>query len=210
MPLLVQPALLPAVPADVDFLLVGGVPGAGKSTAIAAAAPDLVEVAVLDPDALRRWFAGHLPARTPYRRYRALCHVLHALAVLALVVAGPSRPGQEGRRLLVHDPSTRAGRLRVLSWLALRRGWSPLLLYVDATPEEARAGQHARGRVIDTTAFAGHVDRWNDLRVEAATGRCAGWPCRSTGRDDAARQVRLALTGSGARADSAVAAPAPR
>lgn len=212
MPLLLRPHHRSAPASAVDLLLVGGVPGAGKSTAIAAAAPDLAGVRVLDPDALRRWFAEHLPAGTPYRRYRPLCHILHAIAVLLLVTVGP-RPayragpaGLAGRRLLVHDPSTRAGRLRVLSWLAHRRGWTLLLLYVEATPTQARAGQRARGRVLDTASFAAHVHRWNDLRLRATTGRCAGWPCRLTSREDAAQQVRRAFTvGSGACSGTAVA-----
>lgn len=206
-PLLLRPAhrsAAPAARAGVDLLLVGGVPGAGKSTAIAAAAPDVVGATVLDPDALRGWFAARLPAGTPYQWYRPLCHTLHALAVLALLLLGPRRVGRADvsavpgrpvrRRLLVHDPSTRPGRLRLLGRLANARGWSPFLLYVDTDAARAREGQHVRGRIVDAASFAAHVERWCALRDEAATGSCAGWPCRVTDRDHAAAQVRRALT----------------
>lgn len=175
-----------------DFVLVGGVPGAGKSTAIAAAMPDLVGVRALDPDSLRYWFAHRFPS-TPYRFYRPLCHALHAVVVLSLVLLGPRRAG----RLLVHEPSTRPARLRALSWLARRRGWSPALVYVDAPPETALAGQVSRGRVIDPSSFAGHVRRWELLRQQAASGRCCGWSTVLTDRTGAADALRIVLRDSG-------------
>lgn len=188
------PAVAPAAGPSVsgDLVLVGGMPGAGKSTAIAAAGLDLVGVRALDPDGLRHWFARRLPS-TPYRFYRPLCHALHAVVVLSLILLGPRRAG----RLLVHEPSTRPARLQALSWLAGRRGWRPALVYVDAAPEAALAGQVARGRVVDPSSFAAHVRRWEQLRREAATGRCCGWSTVLTDRAGAADALRIVLRGSG-------------
>ena len=171
-----------------DFVLVGGMPGAGKSTAIEAASLDLLDVAVLDPDALRRWLAQHLPPSTPYAWYRPLCHVLHALAVLAVVIRGPG-----GGRLIVHDPSTRHVRLIVLSWLARRRGWNPLLVYVDVSPQDALAGQIRRGRVLAGPSFEAHVRRWRPLRQRARTGVCGGFRSVLTTREEAADTLRRVL-----------------
>ena len=179
-----------------DLVLVGGVPGAGKSTAIAAARPDLVRVRALDPDDYRHWFAHRIPS-TPYRFYRPLCHALHAVVVLSLVLLGPRRAG----RLLVHEPSTRPARLRALSWMARRRGWSPALVYVDAPPQIALAGQVARGRVVDPSSFAAHVRRWEQLRRQAGAGRCCGWATVLTDRAGAADALRVALRDGGDLAD---------
>lgn len=174
-----------------DLVLVGGVPGAGKSTAIATVAPDVPGLIVLDPDALRSWFRAHLPAGVSYRWYRPLCHLLHALSVVAVLLAGPRR----GRRVVVHDPSTRPRRLRLLHALAVARGWRPVLCYVDTAPEEALAGQRRRGRVIDSGSFARHCSRWARLRGQARTGELAGWPALVVTRADAVARLRgLLLT----------------
>lgn len=173
-----------------DYVLVGGVPGAGKSTAIAAAAPDFVAVRVLDPDGVRSWLGAHLPARVPYAWYRPLVHLVHLLVHVWCLLRGPG-----AGRLLVHDPSTRPSRLRALRRLAVWRGWTPLLVYVDTDPVVARAGQVARSRVVHGGRFAAHCRRWSGLREEAATGACHGWPTRMCTRDDAADVLRMALAG---------------
>ncbi len=179
----------PSVPDGADVVLVGGVPGAGKSTAIATVAPDVPDLSVLDPDALRHWFRGHLPAWVAYRWYRPWCHLLHALAVVWTLLLG-SVPG---RRVVVHDPSTRTRRLRVLHRLAVARGWRPVLCYVDVAPESALAGQRERGRVIDPESFARHCVRWSRLRQEARGGDVGGWPTIVVTRADAADELRRLL-----------------
>ncbi len=174
-----------------DYVLVGGVPGAGKSTAIAAAAPDLVDVRLLDPDAVRAWFGAHVPAGVPYALYRPLVHLIHLLVHVWCLLRGPG-----AGRLLVHDPSTRSSRLRALRRLAVWRGWTPLLVYVDTDPVVARAGQVARSRVVHGGRFAAHCRRWSGLRDEAATGACRGWSTRMCTRDDATDTLRNALVGT--------------
>lgn len=154
------PALrAPRAPVRPDLVVVGGVPGAGKSTAIAQTV-GLPGVRVLDPDQLRSWWRGHLPARIPYRAYRPVVHVGHTLRVLGALLARPST----GRRLVVHDPATRPHRRTVLVRLARLRGWTPALIYVDTDRVSARRGQVERGRVVRPSSFDGHWRRWQQLR----------------------------------------------
>ncbi len=150
-----------APPAQVhpDLVVVGGVPGAGKSTAIAQTV-GLPGVRVLDPDQLRGWLRRQLPARIPYRAYRPVVHVGHVLRVLGALLAGPST----GWQLVVHDPATRPHRRAVLVRLARLRGWTPAMVYVDIDRGSARRGQVERGRVVRASSFDGHWQRWQQLR----------------------------------------------
>lgn len=143
------------------FVLVGGVPGAGKTTALAVLAQRLPDVVVVDPERYRTAFASTLPG-LPYRAYRPLVHVLHATAVLRLLLAGPGR--LPGRALVVHEPATRPARNAVLATLATARGWDPRLFLVDVTCEQALTGQHRRGRVLAAESFSGHWSRWSEQR----------------------------------------------
>ena len=106
--------------ADRTVLLVGGVPGAGKSTAIGLATAGRTDVDVVDSDTVRRWLRSRLPERLPYRRFRWLVHTLTALRTIGVLVRGP-RPN---RRLLVHDPSTRSRRRELFARLARFRAGS--------------------------------------------------------------------------------------
>ncbi len=150
-----------------DLVVVGGVPGAGKSTVIASVA-QAPGVAALDPDHLRAPVARRWPA-VPPRAYRWAIHTVHTVLVWAAVLAGPAVlhrwPGRAARVLLVHETATRRNRRRLLLRAAVRRGWHPTLLLVDATRDEAIAGQQARGRVVHPLAFDRHWTRWTDLRA---------------------------------------------
>lgn len=141
-----------------DLMLVGGVPGAGKTTAIARATDDLAHVRAVDPEHVTWWLRRRLPITTPYRAYRWLVHLAHTLRVLVLLLDGP-RPG---RRLVVHDPGTRAGRRRVFLRLARLAGWRTVLLYVDVDRSVAQDGQRRRGRVV--RSFDEHWESWQHLR----------------------------------------------
>lgn len=143
-------------------VLVGGVPGAGKTTAIARVSGELPLVDALDPEAFRDRMRRRLPEGTDYAAYRPLVHTLHALRVLLVLLRGPV----PGRTLVVHDPATRPRRRRLFAWLARRRGWDPVLVYVDVPRALAETGQVLRGRVVDPASFAGHWARWEALRCE--------------------------------------------
>ena len=160
--LLVPPAADRPAPARV--VLVGGVPGAGKTTAIARLVADRPDVDALDPEAFQERLARVLPDGTAYATYRPLVHVLHALGVLVALVRGPA----PGRTLVVHDPATRPRRRWLFAGLARMCGWDPVLLYVDVPRTLAEAGQVRRGRVVDPVSFAGHWARWEALRAALA------------------------------------------
>jgi hypothetical protein len=141
-----------------DLVLVGGVPGAGKTTAIARATDDLPHVRAVDPEHITWWLRSRLPVGVPYRSYRWLVHLLHTLRVLMHLLNGPVA----GRRLVVHDPGTRARRRGLFLRLAHLAGWRAVLLYVDVDRAEAQDGQRRRGRVV--RSFDEHWARWQDLR----------------------------------------------
>jgi predicted kinase len=148
--------------ADRTVVLVGGVPGAGKSTAIDVVAAERPQVDVIDSDMVRRWLRRRLPAGLPYRRFRWLVHTVTVLWTFAALLRGP-RPG---RRLIVHDPSTRLRRREVFVRLARRRGWRSILVLVDVARADAQRGQRDRQRVIRPAAFDRHWARWVALRRE--------------------------------------------
>lgn len=141
-----------------DLVLVGGVPGAGKTTAIARACDDLHHVTAIDPEHITWWLRRHLPPAVPYSGYRWLVHLVHTLRVLVLLATGP----RAGRQLLIHDPGTR-GRRRALLYLLMRlAGWRAILVYLDVDRQAAQDGQIRRGRVV--RSFEAHWHRWHQLR----------------------------------------------
>ncbi|MCK9793584.1 ATP-binding protein [Isoptericola sp. 4D.3] len=165
------------------FVLVGGVPGAGKSTALAWVSGLRPGVRVLDSEQARRGLRARVPRRVPYAVYRPVVHAWHVWGVVRTVLAGPSGWGSGGigdgaGALVVHDPATSAARRRWWAWLARRGGWRPVLVMVDVERAEALSGQVARGRVVRSKAFARHWGRWAAQRerlVSVAGGADGGW-----------------------------------
>lgn len=149
------------------FVVVGGVPGAGKTTLIRRATAARPGVRALDSDRQRTVLSRYLRA-VPYPLYRPLVHGLHYAVLLLCLLRGAQAVGT----LLVHEPATRPRLRAFLSRLARRRGWHAALLLVDASSAEALAGQQQRHRVVRSRAFAGHWRRWESLRT--ATGD-DGW-----------------------------------
>jgi hypothetical protein len=135
------------------MVVVGGVPGAGKSTALRAYADD-PGVLVLDPDPIRDRL-----------HWRPLVHAVHQVLVWLLVLAGPGY-----RPLLVHDTATRPRRRGALLRLASWRGWDVTLLLLDVTRADALTGQVRRGRLVSAPAFDRHWRRWVRLRAHPVTG----------------------------------------
>ncbi|MCZ2264009.1 AAA family ATPase [Isoptericola sp. QY 916] len=172
------------------FVLVGGVPGAGKSTALARVAGCRSGVRVLDSEAARRDLRGRVPRGVPYAVYRPVVHVRHLAGVVRAVLGGP-RDG--AGVLVVHDPAT--SRVRRWWWacLARRAGWRPVLVMVDVGRGEALSGQEARGRVVRGRAFARHWRRWAAQRAGLVAesggsreGPADGWSqVRVVGRGEA-------------------------
>ncbi|HWV75997.1 MAG TPA: hypothetical protein VN027_01680 [Isoptericola sp.] len=211
------------------FVLVGGVPGAGKSTALARVAGCRPGVRVLDSEAARRDLRGRVPRRVPYAVYRPVVHVQHLAGVVRAVLSGPGRgagcgdgggssiDGVDGvddgaRVLVVHDPATSRARRWWWARLARRAGWRPVLVMVDVGRGEALSGQEARGRVVRARAFARHWRRWAAQRaglvaVSGGSVPYRGWAqVHVVGR----RQAVAALVGVVDEADEAAPVRAGR
>lgn len=173
------------------LVVLGGIPGSGKSTAMATVETGVVGVRFLDSQSCRRRLALVLPQWLPYSVIRPLVHLLHHVTGLVWVLRGPS-----GGALVVHDPSTRSRRRRALALLARARGWQPVFVGIDVDSAQALAGQRARGRVVRSRAFVGHVRRWQEQRARLQSGNDGGaWTqVRIVTRDGAAQALHAALT----------------
>jgi hypothetical protein len=200
-----QPTRFPALPAPVtvrslteqggptrtdgqgryDLVLVGGVPGAGKTTAIALATDDLPYVRAVDPEHVSWWLRRRLPSGVPYRAYRWLVHLLHTVRVLLHLLNGPVA----GRRLVVHDPGTRAHRRGFFLRLAHLSGWRTVLLYVDVDRSLAQEGQLQRGRVV--RSFEEHWLSWQHLRPALDAAARVRTPASASAHDPGADPVIL-------------------
>lgn len=132
------------------FVVVGGVPGAGKSTALRAyiGAPG---VHVVDPDRIRAVLS-----------WRPLVHAVHQLLVWGGLLLGPSVVGT----LMIQDTATRRRRREAMLRFALWRGWVVHLVLVDVSRDDALAGQARRGRISPPRAFDRHWQRWTGLRSD--------------------------------------------
>ncbi|WP_328527950.1 zeta toxin family protein [Nocardioides sp. NBC_00368] len=166
----ISPARAAGVDERPHLLLLGGVPGAGKSTLIRQVADRHHDVRTLDPETATRWFAARLP-EVPYRLYRPLVHLWHAIATLVLVVLGPTAGH---RTLLVHDPATRPGRRELLGRIARARGWRTSLVMIDVPRVAAIDGQYARGRLVRSESFDRHWHRWLDDQPRLLTAATFG------------------------------------
>ncbi|GAB3737668.1 hypothetical protein GCM10027598_65200 [Amycolatopsis oliviviridis] len=150
-----------------DLLVVAGIPGAGKTTLLSRAATGTMPV--LDSDQVRARLRDRLPAALPYRCYRPVVHLWHRARVVRFAL-------RDGGPLIVHEPSTRATTRGLLALLGLLSRRPVKLLWLDVTPEEARAGQVARGRVIRRHSFARHVKRAEKVRLALRAGWVpTGW-----------------------------------
>jgi len=125
--------------------VVAGLPGAGKTTLVAA------EPRALDSDALREAWAPRLRG-VPYALWRPLVHAWHWLAIWRAT-------GRPEGVILVRPFTTGWLRRAVLS-RARRHHPAVHLVVVDATPAQARAGQRARGRTVGERAMRRHERRW--------------------------------------------------
>lgn len=186
-------------PGQANLIVVAGVPGAGKSTAlreIAAVAEAAPGLRILDSDIQRHWLAARLPARTPYGWYRPCVHLAHQVSVAGQVVAGPNRRDGRPRRLIVHDPGTRPWWRRGLVTLARVRGWRAELVFVEVSRREALGGQLARGRVVREASFEAHWHRGQRLaaQLRRSTMTEGGWQrAYLTSRAEAVGAVCAAL-----------------
>ncbi|MEV4742824.1 AAA family ATPase [Streptomyces sp. NPDC049555] len=126
-------------------VVVSGLPGSGKSTLLhrlSAAAP------AVDPRTVHVACEAVMPAWLPYAVYRPWARIEHVRWLRAQVRAGGP--------FLVHDCGSRPWLRRWLSRAAGRQGRALHLVLLDVTPDEALAGQRARGRRASRRVFLRH------------------------------------------------------
>ncbi len=152
-------------------LIVAGIPGAGKSTALRkffSAESDAVEPShgpegalVLDSMQARNRLRPRL-WWLPYLLWRPVVHIAHFRAIRTALRDGTGP-------VVIHDCATfRWTRTLIARWAA-DYGRELHLLMLDVPAAVARAGQYARGRRINRMAFTIHVWRWRQLMHEIAT-----------------------------------------
>ncbi|MER5354274.1 AAA family ATPase [Kitasatospora sp. NPDC002551] len=169
-----------------DLLVVSGLPGSGKSTLMRRC----VRAPLVDSQPVREEYAARLPSWLPYAVYRPLVRIAHYRRLRRAVLAGGP--------LAVHDcgavPYVRQWLVRV----AERQGRRVHLVLLDASAEEARDGQRARGQAVSAYAFARHREAARRLHR-----RLAG-----TGRPPAGCASAVVLDRAGARALREIVFPA--
>jgi predicted kinase len=154
-----------------SLVLLAGLPGAGKSTLLARlyrahgdeTGPVTADgVRVIDSRQSRNWWARYL-GPVPPRIRTPLVHATHVWRIARALL--------EGHGVLAHTRGTWPQILYGFAWLARRRGTTMHLILLDVPPQDARAGQNARGRAVTAVSFARHRRRWRVLIGRARTGR---------------------------------------
>jgi len=142
-------------------VLIVGIPGAGKTTLIdRAASPS--DWTVLDLDRFRRRLRPRL-RRIP---------VFYPFYVLAIIVAIA-----RDTHVVVEARGTYAWLRRLVAACARFRGRQAVIVLLDASPEDAIAGEVARGRVAPSGVMRVNTTRWSRLLNAARSGMLAteGW-----------------------------------
>jgi predicted kinase len=166
------------------FVVVAGIPGAGKTTAL----HEFVDSCppggplVVDSDSVRRRIRARLPG-VPYPVQRPLVHAVHWVRVVVLAVTEP-------RPLLIHETATRALSRAVLLRIARLARRPARMVWIDVDAETARQGQLARERVIRSRAFRRHL-RWVN-RSNPPQAVLTTWDTvRRTDREGAVHAIRV-------------------
>ncbi|WP_433700184.1 AAA family ATPase [Nocardiopsis sp. CA-288880] len=186
-----------------SLVLVAGVPGAGKSTLLRRlfGLRENEERTVLTSEGVRvidslqsRYQLGPLLGRIPYPLWRWVVHVLHLVRVAAALRGGP---------VVLHECGTRSPVRVLLALLCRLRRYEMHVVMIDATPQEARNGQDARGRRVTERSHRAHSRRWRRLRAVTRHRPAAFAPgVRSLLVLDRHRAQELAWIRFGPRADT--------
>jgi energy-coupling factor transporter ATP-binding protein EcfA2 len=159
-----------------SLVVVAGVPGAGKSTLLRRlfGLRENEERTVLTAEGVRvidslqsRHQLGALLGRIPYPLWRWVVHVLHLARMASALRGGP---------VVLHECGTRSPVRVLLALLCRIRRYEMHVVMIDATPQEARDGQDARGRRVTERSHRAHSRRWRRLRAAARHGPAAFAP----------------------------------
>jgi hypothetical protein len=152
----------PAGDAPRALVVVGGLPGGGKTTMVRRLLGDGVPgVTSLDSEQVAaRWRTG---SRVPYRLMRPLVHTQHRLRVLR-ELTGPAPV------VVIADPWTSRWWRPVVLGTARAAGRAVRLVLLDVSPEDAAEGQRIRGRRIPEGRMRRHGLRWARLLRTAPEG----------------------------------------
>jgi hypothetical protein len=156
------PGPAPAGDAARALVVVGGLPGGGKTTMVRRLLGDGVPgVASLDSEQVAaRWRTG---SRVPYRLMRPLVHTQHRLRVLR-ALTGPAPV------VVLADPWTSRWWRPVVVGTARAAERAVRLVLIDVSPEDAGEGQRIRGRRIPEGRMRRHGLRWARLVRSAVEG----------------------------------------
>ncbi|NUS73931.1 MAG: AAA family ATPase [Corynebacteriales bacterium] len=141
------------------LVLVAGLPGAGKSTLLARLfsldgqeiTPKVVDgVHIADSVHTRNWWGRFFPAMP-----RPLIRLSHFYRIY--------HRARRGIGLITHTRGTRRLAIKLYISAARRAGREVHVILIDVPHEIALQGQHARGRVITSHVFRGHVRRWGAI-----------------------------------------------
>jgi predicted kinase len=167
------------------LVVVAGIPGAGKTTALHEFAADACPNGgplVVDSDSVRRRIQARLPG-VPYPVLRPLVHTVHWTRVVALAVTEP-------RALLIHETATRPLSRALLLRIARLAHRPARMVWIDVDAETARQGQLARDRVIRPRSFRRHLRRVN--RSDPPQAAVTAWDAvRRTDREGAVHAIRV-------------------
>ncbi len=156
------PAPVPARDPVRGLVVVGGLPGSGKTTMVRRLLGDGVPgVRSLDSEQVAaRWRTGSV---LPYPLVRPLVHTLHRLRVLGALAGS-------GRVVVLADPWTSRWWRPVVLGAARAAGRAVRLVLLDVSPEDAADGQRIRGRRIPEGRMRRHGLRWERLLRTASAG----------------------------------------
>ncbi|SNS31300.1 AAA domain-containing protein [Geodermatophilus saharensis] len=156
------PVPAPAGDAVRALVVVGGLPGSGKTTMVRRLLGDGVPgVRSLDSEQVAaRWRTGSV---LPYPLVRPLVHAQHRLRVLAALAGGDPV-------VVLADPWTSRWWRPVVLGTARAAGRAVRLVLLDVSPEDAADGQRIRGRRIPDGRMHRHGLRWERLMQTASAG----------------------------------------
>lgn len=160
-------------PPSAPFVLLAGVPGAGKTQALNEIRRKVPEIRISDPETVRSVLGRCVPW-LPYALGRPFVHTTAHIGALGQILRPENGP------LIVHDPGTRRWSRRLILRLTLLKGYHPIVVYLDTDRATALQGQVQRKRVVRNQAFDRHWRRWLELRncilteVELSPGE--QWP----------------------------------